>query len=115
MLEIGSFSEEEKKMSANSYEVLSPWAEAEPVVLKGLAPRLNDLKGKKIGLLRNNKRAAEPILVLAARKLKERFPDAEFSWFRGTTFSASELEVGGRERLVDWLKGVDAVVAAVGD
>jgi hypothetical protein len=100
---------------ADNYEVLSPWAEADPIALKGLAPRLNNLAGKKIGLLRNNKRAAEPILLAASRKLKEKYPDIEFSWFRGTTFSASELEVGGKEKLEDWLKGVDAVVAAVGD
>ena len=102
-------------MTNNSFEVLSPWAEADPIPLKGLAPRLSTLSGKKIGLLRNNKRAAEPILELASRKLNEKYPDLEFSWFRGTTFSASELEQGGRDRLVDWLKGVDAVVAAVGD
>ncbi len=102
-------------MVENSYAVLSPWAEADPIPLKGLAPRLATLSGKKIGLLRNNKRAAEPILELASRRLKEKYPDLVFTWFRGTTFSASELEQGGREKLVDWLKGVDAVVAAVGD
>jgi hypothetical protein len=102
-------------MTNNLYAVLSPWAEADPIPLKGLAPRLNDLAGKKIGLLRNNKRAGEPILQLASEKLKIVYPDLEFSWFRGTTFSASELQAGGREKLEDWLKGVDAVVAAVGD
>ena len=102
-------------MAGNSFEVLNPWAEAEAVVLKGLAPRLASLAGRKIGLLRNNKRAAEPILALLSGKLKARLPDLEFSWFRGNTFSASELEQGGPERLADWLKGVDAVVAAVGD
>jgi hypothetical protein len=98
-----------------SYEVLSPWAEADPIPLKGLAPRLNDLKGKKIGLMRNNKRAGEPILKFASQKLKEKYPDLEFSWLRGTTFSISELQAGGRESLEDWLKTVDAVIAAVGD
>ena len=99
----------------STYEVLSPWAEAAPIPLKGLAPRLQDLAGKKIGLLRNNKRAAEPILQLASEKLKAKYPALEFTWFKGTTFSASELQEGGREKLEDWLKGVDAVVAAVGD
>jgi hypothetical protein len=100
---------------ADIYEVLSPWAEADPIPLRGLAPRLTGLAGKKIGLLRNNKRAAEPILEVASRRLKEKYPDLEFTWFRGTSFSASELEQGGKERLLDWLKGVDAVVAAAGD
>jgi hypothetical protein len=102
-------------MNSGVYEVLSPWAEADPVPQKRLAPRLNDLKGKKIGLLRNNKRAAEPMLAVAAQRLKERYPDLEFSWFRGNAFSVSELEKARRQEFEDWIKSVDAVVAAVGD
>ena len=98
-----------------SYEVLSPWAEADPIPMKGLAPRLAGLAGKKIGLLRNNKRAGGPILEVAARKLKERFPDIELSWFKGNHFSVSELEKNRRQEFEDWIKSVDAVVAAVGD
>ena len=101
--------------TGSSYEVLSPWAEADPIPLKGLTPRLSSLAGKKIGLLRNNKRAAEPILTVAARRLKERFPDIEFVWYRGTTFSVSEFEKDNWQKFEDWIKGVDAVVAAVGD
>jgi hypothetical protein len=97
------------------YEVLNPWAEADPILLRGISPRLTDLSGKKIGLLRNNKRAAEPILIVAARKLKERFPTIEFSWYRGQTFSVSELEKENKTKFEDWLNGVDAVVGAVGD
>jgi hypothetical protein len=102
-------------MAGNLFEVLSPWAEADPVPLKGLASRLASLSGKKIGLLRNNKRAGEPILQVAAKRLKERFPDIEISWFRGNTFSVSELE---KDRLAEfevWIKSVDAVIAAAAD
>jgi hypothetical protein len=99
----------------NLYEVLNPWAEADPVPLKGLAPRLIELAGKKIGLLRNNKRAGEPILNVAARKLKENFPNIQFSWYRGTSFSVSEFERDNRDKFEDWINGVDAVIAAVGD
>ncbi len=101
--------------SGAAYEVLSPWAEADPVPQKKLAVRLTDLKGKKIGLLRNNKRAAEPILTVAARRLKERYPDLEFSWFKANSFSVSELEKNRRQEFEDWINSVDAVVAAVGD
>ena len=97
------------------YEVLSPWAEADPIPLKGLIPRLNDLKGKKIGLLRNGKRSAEPILTVVEKLLRSKFPTAEFNWFRGKTFSVSELEKDRRQEFEDWIKSVDAVVAAVGD
>jgi hypothetical protein len=105
-------------MSASAegvYSVLSPWAEADPVPQKGLAPRLTELRGKKIGLLRNNKRAAEPILRVAAQRLQERYPGLEFSWFLGKHFSVSELEKDRRQEFEDWIKSVDAVVAAVGD
>ena len=102
------------KISA-SYEVLNPWAEADPIPLKGLAPRVINLAGKRIGLLCNNKRAAPLILNVTERILKERFPTSEISWFRARSFSVSSLEPENLSRFEDWINGVDAVVAAVGD
>ena len=32
------------------YEVLNPWAEVDPIPLKGIAPRVADLTGKTMGL-----------------------------------------------------------------
>ncbi|MCR4394566.1 MAG: hypothetical protein NUV31_09385 [Dehalococcoidales bacterium] len=91
-----------------TYEVLSPWAEADPVPVRGLtAPRLNELEGKKIGLYRNDKRAAGPILSAIEKKLKERFPNLQVSWYTSQKTDVPEFD--------DWLKSVDAVVAAVGD
>lgn len=98
-----------------TYAVLSPWAEADPIPLKGLAPRLEDLGGKKIGLLCNNKRAAPLILDAAERILKERFPTCETSRFEATTFSVSSLEPDRKAQFDDWIRRVDAVVASVGD
>jgi hypothetical protein len=98
-----------------SYEVLSPWAEADSLPLKGLAPRVTDLAGKKIGLLCNNKRAAPLILNVVERILKERYPTSEISWFNSRSFSVSSLELDRKAEFEDWIKGVDAVVAAVGD
>jgi hypothetical protein len=97
------------------FEVLSPWAEADPIPLKGLAPRLDSFSGKKIGLLRNNKRAGEEILKVAAKRLKEKYPDIEFSWFRGNSFSVSNLEKKRLPEFEDWIKSVDAVLAAAAD
>ncbi len=98
-----------------TYEVLSPWAEADPIPLKGLAPRLDDLADKKIGLLCNNKRAAPLILNVAERLLKERYPASETSWFYSRSFSVSSLEPDRKAEFDDWIKGLDAVIAAVGD
>ena len=101
--------------ASSSYEVLTPWADADPKPLKGLAPRVTDLAGKKIGLLSNNKRAAPLILDAADRILKERFPAVETSWFKARSFSVSSLEPDNLSKFEDWRNGVDAVVAAVGD
>jgi hypothetical protein len=97
------------------YEVLSPWAEADPIPLKGLAPRLDKLEGKKIGLLVNSKRAAPLIQDVTERLLKERFPTVTISKFLGRSFSVSSLEKDRENEFNDWIKGVDAVIAAVGD
>jgi hypothetical protein len=97
------------------YEVLSPWAEADPIPLKGLAPRLDKLDGKKIGLLCNSKRAAPHILDVTEGLLKEKFPKVQLSRFETRSFSVSSLEPARKGEFEDWLKGVDAVIAAVGD
>jgi len=101
--------------STPAYEVLSPWAEADPIPLKGLAPRLDKLDGKKIGLLCNNKRAAPLILDVTESLLKEKFPTATITKFFARSFSVSSLEKDREGEFNDWLKGVDAVIAAVGD
>lgn len=60
--------------SHNGYEVLNPWAEADPTPFRGISPRLDALAGKKIGLLMNSKRAAAPTTQAIKRRLKEKFP-----------------------------------------
>ncbi len=103
--------------SNGQYEVLNPWAEADPKPIKGLtALRLTDLAGKKLGLLCNTKRAARPISTVVERKLKERYPTCEIS--RYITLNAigpAEIDTENKAKFEEWLKGVDAVVTAVGD
>ncbi len=98
------------------YEVLSPWAEADPVAARGITPRLDSLAGKKIGLVANAKRASKPILQVVERRLREQFPTSQISWYY-TQFAVgpAEVDTENRAKYEDWLKGVDAVVAAVGD
>ena len=115
----------------NQYEVLSPWAEAEPVPLKGISPRVPSLDGRRIGLFHHSKLAGPYITAAVEKALKEKFPTADFSYFRfsrlGDLDSGSDrgglgittidplLEKKELESFEDWIKGVDAVVAAVGD
>ena len=100
----------------SQYEVLNPWSEADAIPLKGISPRLTQLAGKKIGLFCNDKRAAKPILTAIEQKLKERFSSCETSWFvrQGVT-SISQKNGELKKRFEKWVKGVDAVIAAVGD
>ena len=97
-----------------NYEVLNPWAEADPVPVKGLADRITDLAGKKIGLFRNSKRAASLALDAAKNKLQELYPSMEFSPF-ALMPNAGVLETDDKDRFEEWIKEVDGVIFAFGD
>jgi hypothetical protein len=101
--------------SNGQYEVLSPWAVVDPIPLRGSAPRLNSLNGKTIGLFKNFKRAAGPILEVVERELKKRYPTAKFSWFHSNASNVLETETENREKFIAWIKGIDAAVTSVGD
>jgi hypothetical protein len=97
------------------YEVLNPWAETDPVPLKGLTARLEDLSGKLIGLHADNKPAAVPILKVVEKRLQELYPTATFAWFTTKLIDEVERYPEVRAKFDEWLSGVDAVVGAVGD
>ena len=101
--------------SEYQWEVLSPWAEVDPIPVRGISPRVDTLAGKKIGLFANFKRAAKPIQAVVERRLKDRFPDCETSLFDSTLPNVTETETENLEKFTAWAKDVDAVVAAVGD
>ncbi len=104
-----------KDVSEFQYEVLSPWAEVDPIPVRGISPRVDTLAGKKIGLFANFKRAAKPIQAVVERRLKERFPDCETSLFDSTLPNVTETETENKDRFTAWAKETDAVIAAVGD
>jgi hypothetical protein len=114
--------------SIDQYEVLSPWADADSKPKKGITPRVTNLEGKTIGLFENQKVSAKPILNAVEEKLKERFPTCKFSRYvappdTGPGAVSSKEPTAGKEQIAskykdkfeEWLKGVDTVVAAVGD
>ncbi len=106
-----------KSYSNGQYEVLSPWAEVDPILLRGISPRLTDLSGKKIGLLKNFKRAAGPMLTVVERELKKRYPTAQFIWYpkEGSSNLWIETETEKKEEYITWMKEIDAAITAVGD
>ncbi len=97
------------------YEVLSPWAEADPISFCGISPRVESLDAKKIGLYRNTKRAAEPTLKAVAERLKQKYPLVTFSWFYNRAPNETIAEQAQKDEFESWLKGVDTVIAAYGD
>jgi hypothetical protein len=97
------------------YEVLSPWADADPVPLRGISPRPADLAGKKIGLFSNRKRAALLTLGAVERELLQKFPTVQTSWYECTTVNTPEMLTEGKEKFAAWVAGVDAVVLSVAD
>ena len=97
------------------YEVLSPWADANPIPFKGLSPRVDSLEGKTIGLLRNSKRAALPLMNVLEQRLKEKYPTAKFTEIANMKPNESMIKQDMKDEFEAWLKGVDAVVASVGD
>ena len=100
---------------SNDYAVLSPWADADPIPLKGLGARINSLAGKKIGLFYNIKRAAEPILKVVEKNLKAKFPTVEIRLYPSKLMDLMEVDGPKKADFAQWLNGVDAVVGAVGD
>jgi hypothetical protein len=97
------------------YEVLNPWAEADPIPLRGINARSSDLTGKKIGLFYNSKRAAQPTSVQVEKELKKRYPSIVTSWYKFSAVNVPEVETVNQAIFEDWLKGVDAVILTYGD
>jgi hypothetical protein len=98
------------------YQVLGPWAEADPIPLRGLsAPRLDNLAGKKIGLFVNYKRAARPIAESVEKRLRAMYPDAQISYFVSPEWNVSVVETKNKDKFEAWVKGLNAVILSVGD
>ena len=104
-----------RESQTDEIQVLSPWADADPVPLSGIAERLEDLTGKTIGLFCNTKRAAEPMLTTMEAWMGEHYPDTTISWYYASVPNVPEMESPNKEKFAEWLEEVDGVVLAVGD
>ena len=101
---------------ATQYQVLNPWAEVDPIPLRGLtAPRLDNLSGKKIGVFANYKRAAMPISLTVQKRLGSMFPDAQISSYHSTDWNVVEADTKNKEKFTAWVKAQDAIILLVGD
>jgi hypothetical protein len=100
-----------------TYDVLSPWAETDPIPMQGITPRLPDLRGKRIGLFANYKRAAVPIQDAVEAELRGRYgSDITISRLHLTDSSDAANGEDRGARYAQWLEEeVDTVIVAVGD
>jgi hypothetical protein len=105
----------EAKAQAAQFEVLSPWADADPIPFRGISPRIDSLAGKKIGLFVNPKRAALPIAESIQRRLVAMYPDVEIIMYRSYGANVNEIETENKEAFTAWAKSLDAAIAVVGD
>lgn len=109
------------KKQEEQYEVLNPWAEVDPVPLRGISPRVSDLKGKTIGLFDSSKIASRGVLVAVEEQLKEKLPATKFSWFTAGSYYHGQPHYREpqhqewKRRFEEWIKGVDTVILAQGD
>jgi hypothetical protein len=103
------------KAPATQFEVLSPWADADPIPLRGISPRIQTLAGKKIGLFINSKRAAMPMAESIEKRLRAMYPDVQIIKFHSTQANVNEIETKNKEKFTAWAKGLDAAIAVVGD
>lgn len=97
------------------YEALSPWADADPIPMRGISKRLDTLTGKKIGLFVNSKRAAMPIAKSVEKRLKEMYPDIQTIIFHSTEPNVNEIETKNKDKFTAWVNDIDAAIALVGD
>jgi hypothetical protein len=99
------------------YAILEPWAEADPIEVRGMkAPRLKSLAGKTIGLYASSKPISSRILKAFEKQVKEKFPTIKTTWWVGEgSWAQLQIDTDRKEGYKKWLNGVDAVVAAVGD
>ena len=89
------------------WEVFNPEPEYETSV-QGIAPRLPDLCGKKIGLFWNSKPNGDALLRAIGRLLEKRFENIELRSFN--------LCIGvGPENIREMAENCDGVISALGD
>ncbi len=105
----------ENSQSGSAYEVLSPWADADPAPLRGITPRPDGLAGKRIGLYSNRKRAAGLTLSAFEQQLRKSYPTAETSWYECSVVNTPEMLTDGKAKFEAWVTSVDAVVLSVAD
>ena len=94
-------------------EMLNPVADIKKQQDVSLAPRLNDLKGKTIGLFWNTKPSGDVLNQYTAQLLSEKYEGISFKEYAGSEGSTYRLASTGD--LDTMAKECDAVIGSLGD
>jgi hypothetical protein len=98
------------------YEVLSPLGQVSATSQMGLQPRVNNLKGKTIGMYAHFKEQAPLILKEIEQQLKEKFPTTKFTYFQYLKDTAEIVnDPEYKASFEKWLSNVDTVISGYGD
>ena len=84
------------------FEVLNPWAEVDPVPLKGISPRLSGLNNKTVGLLANDKPASSIVIGIIREQLTQKFPNVRFSSFLDDLGTLGIYEKELKAKVQEW-------------
>lgn len=95
--------------------MFDPVADSADVDLQALAPRPEDLAGKRIGFLNNGKPAAKPTLAVVEDHIAENYPDASVERYDLAHLNRlkNDEELAAIEAWAD--EQVDVVIGALGD
>ena len=87
-------------VSQCQYEVLNPWAESDPVPVKGISPRLDTLEGKTIGLFQNFKQASKQMTKTIDQKLHEKYTGIKTVLFDSTDQNVNVIETDLKDEFI---------------
>ncbi len=97
------------------HTVLSPWAEVDQSDLHGLAPRLETLNGKTIGMFGDFMNTATYMLQVVELEILKAYPAARFSYFRYDTETTDiAKDAAEAEAFQTWLDGIDCALVFYG-
>ncbi len=95
--------------------ILDPTASAEETEQAPLAPRIDSLEGKTVGLVGNGKQAAEPVLNVVEELLTERYDDIDIEYYLLDELNQLKDDAVQAD-ITTWAdETVDLAITAIGD
>lgn len=95
--------------------LLDPTASAESTTQEPLAPRVDTLAGKRIGLVGNGKQAAEPVLNIVEECLRDRYEDCTIEYYLVDELNMLKDEAVQADISAWAAETVDLAITAIGD